>query len=147
MPTAISEERKTQVYELALTGKTIRQIATELGIGKSTAHAALKEAIAEIPPTERAERRALADDRYNKWLVMIHQEIDQRDGDPAKLIPIAVSIEAQRARLFGLNEEEADNKNLVRQVEISWEMANLIKEAEKRAEEKAEADRKEILGE
>lgn len=137
------EERRTQVYELALTGMTMRQIGRELGISPSTVCLDVKAAIAEIPPAERAHRRQITDDRYNRWLMLIHDAIDNGE-DVSKLIPVAVAIETARARLFALNDEAATAppRSSMHLGEVTVEIARMVREAR----EASEADEAAIRG-
>lgn len=125
------EDRISHVYELALDGMTVRQIARSIGISKSQAGRDLRTAIEEIPPQERHEMRLMAADRFNRWLVEIHEAI-KMGGDAAKLIAIGVQIEMARARLFGLSQEaESDVGNRFNSNPPTVEVAHLIRSIER----------------
>jgi AcrR family transcriptional regulator len=140
---AANEERRSLIYELALDGMTIRQIARQLSMSVATVHREFREAVAEIPPTERAELRAVADDRFSRWTLLITDEI-KGGGDVAELIKVGLAIEAQRARLFGLNDGEADNRNIATIPTIKLELAEIVAAAERQAQEQSRADADEV---
>lgn len=105
---AVIEERKTIVWELALDGLTQREISMKLGISSTTVSQAIRAAVAEIGPAERAELRQLALDRFNRWFKIIHRHLERDPDDAeiaARLIPVALAIQMTAIKTFRLADD------------------------------------------
>jgi len=159
---AAIEERCTLVYELSLDGYTQRQISKELGIPQNTVSQDLKKAIAEIPPSERAEQRQIVLDRFNRWTKNTHSVLNTVIELPAKpdwestldnwetlsavvarLISVGLAVEALRIKTFRLYDDEHFMLHLQNAEELEFEVA----EAVRAAQEASAAEEAAILAE
>lgn len=97
-----SRERMNLALSLRKAGATLDQIAKQCSYGsRSSAHKALKRAMAELPRENAQELRDLQVARYDELLVAWWQRA-KKDITAAHLV---LKIEDQRARLLGLNME------------------------------------------
>lgn len=129
---AVAEDQETEAYRLATQGASVREIAAALAVSVGTAHARLKTAIQKIPTAERAMHRQLALERLD---LMTHKLMNMLavDAPPLDVIPELLKVEAQRAKLLGLNEPVQVSATVHEVDKQDLELAELVREAEAKA--------------
>jgi len=103
-PAKVADEQAA-VLDLRRKGYTIRQIATQLGLAKSTVQNRLDAAIAELVEPAAREVRLLELERLDAWQARLENQLDTGD-DPAKVVPVALRVQERRAKLLGLDAPE-----------------------------------------
>lgn len=120
----VREQRRAQVLELYLHGKTLRFIAKEVGISKSQAHNDLKHELAAL----KAKREDLAEgimqaelERLDKLLDMLIRDLEKKieisgygDNTETEVIEkidpvlanLIIKVMDRRAKYLGLNAPE-----------------------------------------
>ena len=98
-------DEQAAVLELRRKGYTVRQIAAQLGISKSTVQNRLDAAIAELVEPAAREVRLLELERLDAWQARLEGKLDDGE-DPAKVVPIALKVQERRAKLLGLDAPE-----------------------------------------
>lgn len=116
-----SRERQNQALGLRKAGATLEQISQACGYGsRSTAHKAIKRALAELPRENAEELRALEVARLDE-LLMAYWQRAKKDVNAAHLV---LKIASQRAQLLGLNidpaEAETRSITVIREVPSGW---------------------------
>lgn len=121
-------DQAARCYQLRLKGRTIRAIATEVGIAKSTAQDRLDSHIRDLVLPLADEVRLLELDRLDSWAARLEDRLD--DGEaPERLIPVALKVQERRARLMGLDAPERADVTVHEVSEQDVELAALIREA------------------
>lgn len=93
-------ERKQRAYDLRLRGRSYQQIATELGIGKGTAHRWVQEVLDSIMlPTVEAIRKQEVD-RLMRYLDKLDERIELGDD---KAIGIAIKVSERLTKMLGVD--------------------------------------------
>src|SRR5690606_11568973 len=95
-------DEQAAVLELRRNGYTVRQIAAQLGISKSTVQNRLDAAIAELVEPAAREVRLLELERLDARQARLEGKLDDGE-DPAKVVPIALKVQERRAKLLGLD--------------------------------------------
>lgn len=98
-------DRAVRCYELRLKGRTIRAIAEELGLPKSTVQDTLNTYIAELVLPLADEVRLLELDRLDTWLARLEDQLDNGEA-PERVVPVLLKVQERRARLLGLDAPE-----------------------------------------
>lgn len=97
-----ARERMNQALNLRKAGATLDQISTACGYGsRSSAHKAIKRAMAELPRENAEDLRELEAARLDE-LLMSYWQRAKKDTNAAHLV---LRIMERRARLFGLDFE------------------------------------------
>lgn len=98
-------DQAARCYQLRLKGRTIRAIADEVGIPKSTAQDRLNSHIRDLVLPLADEVRLLELDRLDGWLARLEERLD--DGEaPERLVPVLLKIQERRSRYLGLDAPE-----------------------------------------
>ena len=105
-------ERRARAIKLRVQGKTIREIAEQLGIGVATAHLDVRTAMGEVAAecSENVEhQRGLELTRLERAFSVIEQVLlnaesnpDQGDELRLKALDRVVKLQEQRSKLLGL---------------------------------------------
>lgn len=88
-------------------GLSVREIATELGVSVSTAHARVKAArdaeAGTAEPDDRAAARVTEAARLDDWTFALEHRMTDQGVAPEVIVPILLRVSARRARLLGLD--------------------------------------------
>jgi transcriptional regulator with XRE-family HTH domain len=105
-PALVAEEQE-RVLELKKKGLTVRAIAAELGVSKSTVQNRLDAAIAEIVHPAAEAVRTLELDRLDSWHAYLEDRlVDPLNRDPEKTVQTLLRCQERRARYLGLDAPE-----------------------------------------
>lgn len=100
------ETRRVKVYELRLRGRTIREIAADVGVSRSIAHADVVAVLDRIKAeaNDTAEQvRQLEIERLDKMLDSFWQRVLEGDEKAADVV---LKVQARRSKLLGLDAPE-----------------------------------------
>lgn len=109
--------QQARALELRAQGIGVRDIAVDLGVGRSTAARRLRDALADLGAEKSEEMRSTVEVRLDAVLRRLYALLAGTD-DPRqelKILNAILACERDRARLFGLNVPTA----LVLQIERS----------------------------
>ncbi len=139
-PAKIAQQQE-EIYQLRLQGLTVRQIATQIGMPRSTVQNRLDSEITGRVLPVADEVRLLEVDRLDAWLARLENRLEQGE-DPVRVVPVLLKVQERRARLLGLDAPERADVT-VHQVDAEdIELRELIDEARaKQAAEEAELQR------
>lgn len=96
--------QQARALELRSRGLGVRDIATDLGVGRSTAARRLRDALNDLGAEKSEEMRTTIETRLDGVLRRLHELLDAND-DPRqelKILNAILACERDRARLFGL---------------------------------------------
>lgn len=96
-------DQQARCLDLRRQGKSIRKIAEETGIARSTVQDRIDAAIAEIVHPAADGVRTLELERLDAWLLRLEESMESGE-DPARIVPVAIRVSERRARLLGLDE-------------------------------------------
>lgn len=130
--TAQLADRAVRCYELRLRGRTIRGIADELGIPKSTVQDTLNAYIAELVLPLADEVRLLELDRLDGWLGRLEDQLDNGEA-PERVVPVLLKVQERRARLLGLDAPERVDATVHEVTAQDVELAEMLAEAKAKA--------------
>lgn len=103
-PVKIADEQ-AEVLDLKRKGLTVRQIAAETGMARSTVQDRLDAAIAELVLPVADEVRQIELLRLDAWQKRLEERLD--DGEsPERLVPVALKVQERRSKYMGLDAPE-----------------------------------------
>lgn len=150
----MSDDRDVQAEVVAAwhhrrRGLSVREIAAELGVAVSTAHARVKAArdaeAATAEPDDRAAARVTEAARLDDWTFALEHRMTDQGVAPEVIVPILLRVSARRARLLGLDSPTrvAVSDDRAARVAPDAELAAKVRDARDRAEaERAAIDTK-----
>lgn len=103
-PARIADEQH-RLFEMKRTGMSVRAIANETGIPRSTVENRLKAAYAELVLPLAEEVRKLDLERLDAWLKRLEDRLEQGE-DPIRVVPIALKVLERRSKLTGADAPE-----------------------------------------
>jgi hypothetical protein len=120
-----TKEWRAKALTLRISGKSMRDIATELGKSVGAVHKAIKEQLEAVPVDKVYELRAIEGARHDAEYTRLGLIVDTvlKPKGRTKLVPIAAveaaikainartNISAHRAKLYGLNAKESIDVN------------------------------------
>lgn len=98
-PARIAAEQAT-VFALKLKGKSVRAIAAETGIPRSTVQDRLDAAYAELVSPLAEQSKVIELERLNSWQVKLEESLD-RGEDPIRVVPVLIQVSTRRAKIEG----------------------------------------------
>lgn len=89
--------------DLRRKGYTVREIADETGIARSTVQLRLDDALAELVLPAADEVRQLELARLDRWQRRLEALFDDPERDVCKVVTTALRVQERRAKLLGLD--------------------------------------------
>lgn len=103
-PAVIADEQ-AKCFELKRRGYSVRRIADETGIARSTVQDRLDAAYKEMVFPLADEVRLLELERLDAWLVRLEDQMTNGEA-PERVVPVAIRVSERRAKLLGLDAPE-----------------------------------------
>jgi transcriptional regulator len=103
-PATVADEQD-KVLDLKRQGLSVRAIADQLGMTKSTVQNRLDAAIAEIVHPAAEAVRTVELERLDAWHVKLEGQLDAGE-DPTKVVPVLLRCQERRAKYLGLDAPE-----------------------------------------
>jgi predicted DNA-binding protein YlxM (UPF0122 family) len=100
-PAKIADEQ-VKVLNLRRDGLSVREIAERTGIAKSTVQDRLDAALAELVLPLADDVRQLELLRLDTWQKRLEERLTDAE-DPVRVVPVALAVQARRAKLLGLD--------------------------------------------
>lgn len=105
-PTAVQlAQQQADCLKLRLDGMTVREIAAELKLPRSTVQDRLDAAMTELVAPVADEVRLMELARLDRWQVRLEKRLDDGE-DPARIVPIGLKVQERRSRYLGLDAPE-----------------------------------------
>lgn len=98
-------EQQAEAFKLKLDGATVREIATAMGLPKSTVQDRLDAAYDDLVLPLADEARQLELARLDRWQWKLEQRLDDGE-DPVRVVPVAVKVSESRRKLMGTDAPE-----------------------------------------
>jgi AcrR family transcriptional regulator len=103
-PAQVAQEQH-DCFRLKLDGLSVREIADELGLTKSTVQNRLQDAYDDLVLPVADEVRQIELARLDRWQRRLEQRL--ADGEaPERIVPIGLKVQERRARYLGLDAPE-----------------------------------------
>ena len=103
-PAKIADEQAT-VLDMRRKGFSVRRIAQETGIPRSTVQDRLDAAIAELVLPLADEVRLIELERLDTWQARLEERLEDGE-DPVRVVPVAVKVSESRRKLLGSDEPD-----------------------------------------
>lgn len=109
-PAKVAAEQ-AEAFKLKLDGYSVREIAEQMGLAKSTVQARLQAAYDELVLPVADEMRQIELARLDRWQRRLEERLE--DGEaPERIIPIGLKVQERRSRYLGLDAPERQDINV-----------------------------------